>query len=74
MVAARPDIQPCQAWLLSEEEQDEEAIYNTLEAEADEDTYQEFYYKNGGSNNYGYVWNSDLQNQEQSTRQQERNR
>ena len=74
MVAARPDIQPCQAWLLSEEEQDEEAIYNTLEAEADEDTYQEFYYKNSGSNNYGYVWNSDLQNQEQSTRQQERNR
>ena len=50
--ALRPDIQPCQPWHL--EEQDE-AIYNTLEA--DEDTYQEFYYKQ--NSNYGYVWNSD---------------
>ena len=50
----RPDIQPCQPW--HSEEVDEEAIYNTLEEEADEDTYQEFYYKQ--NSNYGYVWNN----------------
>ena len=66
VLSLRPDIQPCQAWLLSEE-QDEEAIYSTLEAEADEDTYQEFYYKHGGSNNYGYVWNSELNQQNNVT-------
>ena len=35
---------------------DEEVIYKQLESEADEGTYQEFYYKHHGGSNYGYVW------------------
>ena len=37
-----------------EEVEEEDVIYSKLEAEADEGTYQEFYYKH--TSNYGYVW------------------
>lgn len=57
--SARPDIEPWPTASRALPEQEEEVIYKRLESQADEETYEEFYYNHHGGSNYGYVWGDD---------------
>ena len=53
-----------------EEPSNEEVIYKQLETEADEGTYQEFYYKHHGGSNYGYVWGKQNDEEQENSSNQ----
>ena len=68
---ARPDV-TCWSWSSNVNADqpsitDQEVIYKQLETEADEGTYQEFYYKHHGGSNYGYVWGKQNESTSETT-------